>query len=504
MLEEQTTHHQKRRKRVFIGGNYDNMVVLREIKQIVNDMKLKPVLAIDEEPEMPIKDIHAKDLAYLSSCEYAIFEETFPAGELMELERALDYRVKTLVVYQTRTPFLFDYPPQLTSMVVSLVEEKEFNDITLFGYPDLKTLGQFLRGFLKRPFTYLSSCMLVMSLGTLDKAQLSEVEEGQLRNFKGLKILFTGWDFERCRRDRVVEKYNLSAIVSEGCILYTKRQDKVQSWKRTEFYTEEDVETIKSINGLILDEIYFVDCNSVLLSQGDEVSVCYYVNPPQETEHIWERLRGAEEVIAPQFRDHLLEMCPTIEEADIHVMNEARLDLPDTRDNRYAVEKVNARYRTFREYALRFEQRSGQGYLVVDLRPETCPRLPLEATYKRLASIVARARLNPNYDLSSRAWDRVIPQRDGCIDIFARTKEESWEQVLEKLEATGLYNAQMPIFYISRGTESDIPFIRAGYLRGNFCAFGLSNVITSNLLRVAGVVVKRNFHEILDAIQQRP
>ena len=475
------------------------MVVLREIQKILQDMKLKPVLAIDEAPNMPIKDIHANDLTYLSNCEYAIFEETFPAGELMELERALDYGVKTVVVYQTRTPFLFDYPSQLTSMVVSLVEEKEFNDITLFGYPDLKTLEQFLRGFLKRPLTYSSSCVLVMSLGTLNKAQLSEVEEGQLKNFRGLKILFTGWDLERCKRDKVAEKYNLSAIVSEGCILYTKRQDKGQRWEKTKLYQEEDVEAVKSINELILDEIYFVDYNSVLLSQGDEVSICYYVNPPQETEHIWERLRGDEEVTALQFGGHLLEMCHTIKKSDIRVMNKACLSLPDTKDNRYAVEKVNARYRTFREYALRFEQRSGQKYLFVNLRPETCPRPPLATTYERLVAIVDRARLNPNYSLSSKAWGRVIPQGDGCIDIFARTKEESWGQALEKLKAT-----RKPVFYISRGTESDIPFIRAGYLRGNFCAFGLSNVITSSLLKVAGIVVKKDFREILDAIRQRP
>lgn len=503
MLEEQKTHDQRRANKVFIGGNYDNMIVLREIKQIVATLEFKPVLAIDEYPEMPIKDIHATDLELLSSCEYAIFEETFPAGELMELERALDYGVKTLVIYQTRKPGLLGYPSQLTSMAVSLVQEKAFNDITLFGYPSLIVLRRFLHGFLKRPFTYSDRCLLVTSVGTLDRARLSDVEEGQLRSFKGVKILFTGWDFKRSKRDKLIDMYDLSGVVSEGSILYTKCQDEARGWKRTVLCKKEDVDVVKRLNELILDEIYFVDSSSLLLSQGDEISICYYVNPSKKIEHVWQRLRDTEEVTASGFKACLWEMCPTIKEADIHVVNDACLEMPDTRDSRYYVEKVNAKYRTFREYALRFEERQGQRYLIVKLEPERPDRPSSEETYQCLVAIIARAKLNPNNDLSPADWDRVIAQSDGCIDIFARTKEESWEQLLEQLEAIGFYDARMPIFYISRGTESDIPFIRAGYLRGNFCAFGLSNVITSNLLKVAGVVVKRSFHEILDTIEQK-
>jgi class 3 adenylate cyclase/tetratricopeptide (TPR) repeat protein len=82
--------------RVFIGGNYDWMPVLREIGKYTEENGFQPILAYDFKIE---NDIHHFDLRLLHQCKYAIFDETHPAGELMEIERSKDYEVSVFIIY---------------------------------------------------------------------------------------------------------------------------------------------------------------------------------------------------------------------------------------------------------------------------------------------------------------------------------------------------------------------------------------------------------------------
>lgn len=101
-------------ERVFIGGNYDLPVSLGKIRDMVRDAGWIPIFPLDL--DIPRDQIHDWDLRILHSCRYAIFEVSQAAGELMEIERANEYRTKTLLVFQARGPEQKE-PPRVASML---------------------------------------------------------------------------------------------------------------------------------------------------------------------------------------------------------------------------------------------------------------------------------------------------------------------------------------------------------------------------------------------------
>jgi hypothetical protein len=100
-------------KRVFVGGDYDHLSILREIQDAVIRSGFQPILPYDF--LVPANLIHHHDLMLLHCCRLAIFEVSSPAGQLMEIERAKDYDVNAILFYTDR-----DGPPHsLTSMVLT-------------------------------------------------------------------------------------------------------------------------------------------------------------------------------------------------------------------------------------------------------------------------------------------------------------------------------------------------------------------------------------------------
>lgn len=100
-------------KRVFVGGDYDHLSILREIQDAIIRSGFQPILPYDF--LVPPQLIHHHDLMLFHCCRLAIFEVSSPAGQLMEIERAKDYDVDTILFYTDR-----DGPPHsLTSMVLT-------------------------------------------------------------------------------------------------------------------------------------------------------------------------------------------------------------------------------------------------------------------------------------------------------------------------------------------------------------------------------------------------
>jgi len=98
-------------KRVFIGGDYDHLSILRDIEDAVKKSGFEPILAYDF--AVPPKLIHHHDLMLFHCCRLGIFEVSSPAGQLMELERAKDYDVEVILFYVDR-----DGLPHSLSMMV--------------------------------------------------------------------------------------------------------------------------------------------------------------------------------------------------------------------------------------------------------------------------------------------------------------------------------------------------------------------------------------------------
>ena len=72
--------------RVFIGGNYALMPILREISDVVIEMGFQPIIAYDF--DIPRELTYDYTLRLMSVCRYVIFEMTLGDGHLVEFVRA--------------------------------------------------------------------------------------------------------------------------------------------------------------------------------------------------------------------------------------------------------------------------------------------------------------------------------------------------------------------------------------------------------------------------------
>ena len=124
-------------KRVFIGGDYDHLSTLRDIQEAVIASGFEPIIPFYF--MVPEKLIHHHDLMLLHCCRLGIFEATLPAGQLMEIERAKDYDVKTILFIADR-----DGPPHSLSMMIQTAGH------TIELYKDTPDLKQKVKNWLAR------------------------------------------------------------------------------------------------------------------------------------------------------------------------------------------------------------------------------------------------------------------------------------------------------------------------------------------------------------------
>jgi hypothetical protein len=89
-------------RRVFIGSDYDqHSAAIAVIRTVVDRRGYIPVVAY--ELDLPKKRTHYYSLLLLHSCRYAIFDITSYAGQMMELERCIDYEARVLCVRNSLT-----------------------------------------------------------------------------------------------------------------------------------------------------------------------------------------------------------------------------------------------------------------------------------------------------------------------------------------------------------------------------------------------------------------
>jgi hypothetical protein len=129
----------KRETNVFVGGNYRNIAILRYVERIITDFRLSPILASNFKPSESEIYIHAMRL--LQDCGSAIFEITFDAGHLMEIERAMNLIDKRniLLLYQQLERDEKHYTRMLWGLEVEQV-----------GYMHVDELAERVKAFLNR------------------------------------------------------------------------------------------------------------------------------------------------------------------------------------------------------------------------------------------------------------------------------------------------------------------------------------------------------------------
>ncbi len=127
-------------RRVFIGGNYDQIPRLRDIRNAVEDLGFVGIIPRDD-VIVPLEEVHDWDLRILHDCRFAIFDVSVPAGEMMEIERVRDYGTQALLIYGSREQAKDGPPEHITRMI------RTFR-LPLKGYPDTEGLKTIVAEFL--------------------------------------------------------------------------------------------------------------------------------------------------------------------------------------------------------------------------------------------------------------------------------------------------------------------------------------------------------------------
>ena len=82
---------------------------------------------------------HDASLVLLHTCAYAVFDITVPGGQLMEIERARDYRVEVLLLREALSPS--EQQPRVSEMLSTLGYKIEY-------YSDPRDLSKIIQEFL--------------------------------------------------------------------------------------------------------------------------------------------------------------------------------------------------------------------------------------------------------------------------------------------------------------------------------------------------------------------
>lgn len=150
-IEDKTVKPKERRRRkftifdsdwetrVFIGGSVD--AIINQMRDTVEKIGgYDPVVATDFNMPRGMTVYH-KCLALLHSCKYAIFDLSIQGGQLIEIERAPDYGVKTLVVWSR------DKEQHITEVLKSCLKVRGIEYRSYTEFPELEGIfREFLQG----------------------------------------------------------------------------------------------------------------------------------------------------------------------------------------------------------------------------------------------------------------------------------------------------------------------------------------------------------------------
>lgn len=171
-----------REKRVFVGGDYNHLPDLRWIKNCIESADFVGVLAYEcGLPQDYIKEyIYQFDMFLLEQCRYAVFEVTSPAGQLLELERALQNgSMEVWVLYKIRASDIETVPEHVSSMITT--GTRNMRGYATFG--ELCSVVQSLLGRAdpQKPTDFVDASMVELV------ARMRGVEEKKIK--KAMEIL---------------------------------------------------------------------------------------------------------------------------------------------------------------------------------------------------------------------------------------------------------------------------------------------------------------------------
>ena len=129
-------------QRVFIGGDYTNIAILREIRKLVSKLGFQPILLADF--TIPTGEVFETAVFLLSRCKYVIFEVSTKSAAYMELVKCKDFKVRVLLIYQA----LFEPTTHKSSMIRSFV--KSYKNAQLWSYPNFSEMKKIVKQWLSK------------------------------------------------------------------------------------------------------------------------------------------------------------------------------------------------------------------------------------------------------------------------------------------------------------------------------------------------------------------
>jgi len=129
-------------KRVFIGGKYTLLPVLREIEMVVESLGFQPIIARDF--GMPRERTRDDTIRLLYQCRYFIFDVTLGNGHFVETVRTSNLRDKRELYVFMAQDERREPPPETVSLMLS-------QGASLKGYMTIAELRNLVADFLRSP-----------------------------------------------------------------------------------------------------------------------------------------------------------------------------------------------------------------------------------------------------------------------------------------------------------------------------------------------------------------
>lgn len=129
-------------KRVFIGGSYQFVPVLRNVQRVVAMQGFMPIFLGDF--KIDNEDTYEVALTLLNQCKSAIFEVTLDSGHLLEIHEASRKGINMLMLYMA-SDWKKKPPKGSTSMVHTMKGQKPV------GYRTFQEMEKLIIDFLESP-----------------------------------------------------------------------------------------------------------------------------------------------------------------------------------------------------------------------------------------------------------------------------------------------------------------------------------------------------------------
>jgi len=297
--------------------------------------------------------------------------------------------------------------------------------------------------------------VVVTSHGTIDEERLTEIERRNFQQFvdNHTVVVMTGWNISD-KGGEIAQTYSPDVVVTEGgSICHSAPSFEPQDLFDSLVSVEKGTAAIfKQIDRLLGKE-------AVLLSQANQASTCIYINPPKNLYEDELKIEGG--CKNRSIENFCLQMAERTDVKPQPIRQEGHIGrFAYSEKNLYEFEKFQSQECTFQPYRiLDITEDSVTFQLLSEEVFNQDDYSPLANGHAGPPSLISSIAFEAKERLTESVGQRIQPQTDYCIDVFAQRKEEALGS--QFLDISGIDIETDNIIYLSKGTRSDLSLIDA-------------------------------------------